>query len=602
MKNMESEQNKVKISFWRIFWPTLAAIVITSIIGWIVTIVFWGGLILAISGEEDGLVKDNSILHLTLKGAIAEKDAADLNPTSFNVSSTIGLRDILVGIEKAKKDDNIKGIYIELDELNCGYSTAKEIRDAINAFEKSGKFVIAYNSGELISQKEYYLSSAANINYGFPTSTMEFMGLGAEMTYFKNALDKLNVEVEIIRGKNNDFKSAVEPFFLTGMSDSSRLQVERYLNSMWDDISADISSDRKVSKQELNLIADSLLIKRTDDALKYKLLDGLKYKDEIMDMLCKKVNCKKTSDLNLYSFEKYVRNKFLEDQSLTALDDPNIAVIVAEGEVSKNGDGVSSNKICKLFKEAREKESVKTVVFRINSPGGSALASEEIWREVELTNKKKKVIVSMGDLAASGGYYIAAPATRIFAEPTTVTGSIGVFGMIPYTGKMLENYLGITFDRASTNAHAPMSLNRKLTTSELASVQGEIDEIYALFLKRVSDGRKMTTDQANVIARGRVWTGRDAQKIGLVDEIGGLNAAIAYAAKLANIKEPKIEYMPANSENELIELLDMFNDDDQDNTNTSSIPNELLESYQKLKKIETWAGIQTRLPYDLKLK
>jgi protease-4 len=600
---MENQEQKVRIGFWRIFWPTLTAIVITSIIGWIVTIVFWGGLILAISGEEDGLVKDNSILHLTLKGAIAEKDAADLNPTSFNVSSTIGLRDILVGIEKAKKDDNIKGIYIELDELNCGYSTAKEIRDAINEFEKSGKFVIAYNSGELISQKEYFLSSAANTNYGFPTSTMEFMGLGAEMTYFKNALDKLNVEVEIIRGKNNDFKSAVEPFFLTGMSDSSRLQVERYLNSMWDDISADIASDRKVSKQELNLIADSLLIKRTDDALKYKLLDGLKYRDEIMDILCKKVNCKKTSDLNLYSFEKYVRNQFIEDQSLTAVEDPNIAVIVAEGEVSKNGDGVASNKICKLFKEAREKESVKTVVFRINSPGGSALASEEIWREVELTNKKKKVIVSMGDLAASGGYYIAAPATRIFAEPTTVTGSIGVFGMIPYTGKMLENYLGITFDRASTNAHAPMSLNRKLTPSELASVQGEIDEIYALFLKRVSEGRKMTTDQANVIARGRVWTGRDAQKIGLVDEIGGLNAAIAYAAKLANIKEPKIEYMPANSENELIELLDMFNDEDQDTRSSmNSIPNELIESYQKLKKIETWAGIQMRLPYDLNLK
>jgi protease-4 len=599
---MENEQNKVNISFWRIFWPTLTAIVITSIIGWIVTIVFWGGVILAISGEEKGFLKENSILHLTLKGAIAEKDAADINPSNLNISSTIGLRDILHGLEKAKKDENIKGIYIELDELNCGYSTAKEIRDAINDFEKSGKFVIAYNSGELISQKEYYLSSAANLNYGFPTSTMEFMGLGAELTYFKNALDKLNVEVEIIRGKNNDFKSAVEPFFLTGMSDSSRLQIERYLKSMWEDISSQIATDRKLKVQELNLIADSLLIKRTDDALKYKLLDGLKYKDEIMDILCKKVNCKKTSDLNLYSFEKYVRNQFIEDQSLTAVEDPNIAVIVAEGEVSKNGDGLASNKICKLFKEAREKESIKTVVFRINSPGGSALASEEIWREVELTNKIKKVIVSMGDVAASGGYYIAAPATRIFAEPTTVTGSIGVFGMIPYTGKMLENFLGITFDRASTNAHSPMSLNRKLTPSELASIQEEIDDIYALFLKRVSVGRKMSTDQANVIARGRVWTGKDAQKIGLVDEIGGMNAAIKYAAKLAKIKDPKIEFMPANSENELIELLDLFNNETEEDIHVKSIPNELIENYQKLKKIESWSGIQMRLPYEIKLK
>jgi protease-4 len=597
------EEKKVKISFWRIFWPTLTAIVLTSFIGWMVTILFFGGLIAAFSTADVAGVKENTILHLTLKGEISEKGKANINPTDFTVDNSIGLRDLLYGFEKAKKDDNIKGIYIELDDLSCGYSTTKEIRDAINDFEKSGKFVVAYNSGEVITQKEYYLASAANTNYGFPTSTMEFLGLGAELTFFKNTLDKLNVEVEIIRGTNNDFKSAVEPFFRTEMSDSSRVQIERYMNSMWETLLAEIAKDRKVSASELNLIADSMLIKRADDALKFKLLDGLKYKDEVMTELCKKTKCKKVDDLNFYSFEKYARKQFNEDQTLAGVDDPNIAVIVAEGDVATSGDGVASDKICKLFKEVRNNDDIKTVVFRINSPGGSALASDEIWREVKLTNQVKKVIVSMGDVAASGGYYVAAPAYKIFAEPTTITGSIGVFGMIPYTGKMFENYLGITFDRASTNAHAGMSLNRKLTPKELESIQLEVDEIYDQFLGRVAEGRKMTKEQVNVIARGRVWTGADAKKIGLVDELGGLNDAIAYAAKQAKIKEPKVEYFPHNKSNEFFDFIDMINEENEGafSTNTT-IPSELLTYYNQLKKIESLTGIQMKLPYEIRIR
>jgi protease-4 len=568
-----------------------------------VTILFFGGLIAAFSTADVAGVKENTILHLTLKGEISEKGKANINPTDFTVDNSIGLRDLLYGFEKAKKDDNIKGIYIQLNDLSCGYSTTKEIRDAINDFEKSGKFVVAYNSGEVITQKEYYLASAANTNYGFPTSTMEFLGLGAELTFFKNALDKLNVEVEIIRGTNNDFKSAVEPFFRTEMSDSSRVQIERYMNSMWETILAEIAKDRKVSASELNLIADSMLIKRADDALKFKLLDGLKYKDEVMTELCKKTKCKKVDDLNFYSFEKYARKEFNEDQTLAGVDDPNIAVIVAEGDVATSGDGVASDKICKLFKEVRNNDDIKTVVFRINSPGGSALASDEIWREVKLTNQVKKVIVSMGDVAASGGYYVAAPAYKIFAEPTTITGSIGVFGMIPYTGKMFENYLGITFDRASTNAHAGMSLNRKLTPKELESIQLEVDEIYDQFLGRVAEGRKMTKEQVNVIARGRVWTGADAKKIGLVDELGGLNDAIAFAAKQANIKEPKVEYFPHNKSNELFDFIDMINEENEGAfSKNTTIPSELLTYYNQLKKIESLTGIQMKLPYEIRIR
>ncbi len=599
---MEKE-NKVKISFWRIFWPTLTAIVLTSFIGWMVTLLFFGGLIAAFSSVDAGGVKENTILHLTLKGEISEKGKANLNPTDFKVDNSIGLRDLLYGFEKAKKDENIKGIYIELDDLSSGYATTKEIRDAINDFEKSGKFVVAYNSGEVITQKEYYLTSAANTNYGFPTSTMEFLGLGAELTFFKNALDKLNVEVEIIRGKNNDFKSAVEPFFRTEMSDSSRLQIERYMNSMWGTILAEIAADRKLSVIELNQIADSMMIKRADDAVKFKLLDGLKYKDEVMNELCKKVKCKKVDDLNFYSFEKYARKQFNEDQTLAEVEDPNIAVIVAEGDVATSGDGVASDKICKLFKEVRNNDDIKTIVFRINSPGGSALASDEIWREVQLTNKVKKVIVSMGDVAASGGYYVAAPAYKIFAEPTTITGSIGVFGMIPYTGKMFENYLGITFDRASTNTHAGMSLNRKLTPKELESIQNEVDEIYDQFLGRVAEGRKMTKEQVNSIARGRVWTGQDAKKIGLVDDLGGLTDAIAFAAKQANIKEPKVEYLPHNKSNEFFDFIDMINEENEGTfSKNTKIPSELLTYYNQLKKIESLTGIQMKLPYEIRIR
>jgi protease-4 len=372
---------------------------------------------------------------------------------------------------------------------------------------------------------------------------------------------------------------------------------------MWETIVAEIAADRKVSTNELNQIADSMLIKRADDALKFKLLDALKYKDEVMDELCKKVKCKKVEDLNFYSFEKYARKQFNEDQVLVEVDDPNIAVIVAEGDVATSGDGVASDKICKLFKEVRNNDDIKTVVFRINSPGGSALASDEIWREVQLTNKVKKVIVSMGDVAASGGYYVAAPAYKIFAEPTTITGSIGVFGMIPYTGKMFENYLGITFDRASTNAHAGMSLNRKLTPKELESVQNEVDEIYDQFLGRVAEGRKLTKEQVNVIARGRVWTGSDAKKIGLVDELGGLNDAITFAAKEAKIKEPKVEYYPHNKKNELFDFIDLLNEEEDDAfAKNTTIPSELLTYYKQLKKIESMTGIQMKLPYEIRIR
>lgn len=596
-----------KITFGKIFWPSFLAVFIMSIIGLIIFSLILGGLVGSFGkfGPKPLAIKNNTVLHMTLSGEIGEKSSSTFNPSSFQMDKKIGLSDILYGLEHAKTDSKIKGIFLEIGDLSCGYATAREIRNAINDFEKSGKFVVAYNGGEVITQKEYYVSSAANEVYGFPSSTMEFIGLGAELSFFKGTLDKLEVEVQVIRGSNNDFKSAVEPFFRENMSDSSRVQIERYLTSMWEDIRTDISADRKVKIEKLNTIADSAFIRRADDAVKYKLMDGTKYRDEIISLMSEKVGLEDGDELELQEFEKYAKKKFYHNQVLAKNDSPNIAVILAEGDVSVDGDGLTSKQICKLFQEARKNKTIKTIVFRVNSPGGSALASDEIWREVQLTNETKKVIVSMGDVAASGGYYISAPATTIFAEPSTITGSIGVFGMIPYTGKMLQNKLGMTFDRAATNQHSVMTTNRKLTPEEYLLVQEEVDGIYDQFLSRVAEGRGMTKERVNEIARGRVWTGRDALAIGLVDKLGGISDAIAYAAKKSNISSPKVLYYPLKKEDPWLSLLEDLEEQQENEMRVSmqhSMPQELVYYYNQLKSIESMSGMQMRMPFELLIR
>ncbi len=593
-----------KISFGRIFWPSFLAVFIMSIVGLILFTLILGGLIGGFSdfGPKPMAIKNNTILHMTLDGQITEKAEAQFDPASLSLEKQIGLSDLLYGIKYAETDAEIKGIFLEIGDLNCGYATARSIRNALIEFQKSGKFVVAYNGGEVISQKDYYVASAAKENFAFPTSMMEIMGLGAELTFFKGTLDKLGVEVEIIRGTNNDFKSAVEPFFRKNMSDSSRVQIERYLYSMWEDMRKDIATSRKINESILNIIADSVKIRRAADALKYKLIDGVKYRDEIMELLANKIGLEKDEEISFQPMEKYAKKKFYQKQLLAKNDKPNIAVILAEGSIDKSGDELASDKICELFREVRKNTSIKTVVLRINSPGGSALASDEIWREVKLTNAIKKVIVSMGDVAASGGYYIAAPATTIFAEPMTITGSIGVFGMIPYTGKMFEDKLGISFDHAQTNRHSVMSPNRKLTAEELSITQEEVDNIYQQFLSRVSEGRKITIDEVNQIARGRVWTGSDAVKIGLVDKLGGLQDAISFAAKKAAISDQRILYYPLKKEDKFEALLEAIEDEElttELKVNNAKLPKELLKQYQKLVRLEKISGIQMRMPFEL---
>lgn len=594
-----------KLTFGKIFWPSFVAVLVASIVGSIIFVLVVSGIISSLTPKSASVKAEaNSVLHVRLNGIIGEKTTSNFDVGSMKMNTNLGLSDLLHGLEKAKTDKNVQGIFLELGNVSCGYATAKEIRNAINDFEKSGKFVVAYNSGEFVGLGKYYISSAADELYGFPTSTMEFLGLGGELTFFKKTFDKLDVDVEIIRGKNNDFKSAVEPFFLEKMSDSSRLQMQVYVDNIWKEMRQDIATDRKLNADDLNRYADEMSIKRVKDAVELKLMDDVKYRDEVINIIKKKVKLNADTELKLVEFEKYAKSKFRNDQILMQDSDPNVAVIIAEGDVSVDGKGLSSNEICKLLRDARANKTVKTVVLRINSPGGSALASDEIWREVKLTNEKKKVIVSMGDLAASGGYYIATPAARIFAEPTTITGSIGVFGMIPYTGDFMKNNLGLSFDYIQTNKHAAFSLNRKLTPEELSSIQSEVDDIYVDFLNRVAEGRGMTAEEVNKIARGRVWTGSDAVKIGLVDELGGLKEAIDYAVKNAGIKEAKVLYYPLVKEDPLEALLEQIDADKKAVASIESVkmPAELVKQYEKLAELENMTGIQMRLPFVIDFK
>ena len=595
------EKPKKVISFGKVFWPSLMASVLVLTLFVLFFFVLFGSLF---SGPEPFAVKDKTVLHMTLSGQINESSNSEFNPSSFQMEQQIGLSDILYGLEKAASDKRIKGIFIELDGAQCGYATASEIREAlVNFQEESGKFVLAYHKGEAVGMKQYFIASAAKENYGFPSTMFEFGGLGAELMFFKGMFDKLDLEMQVVRGSNNDFKSAVEPYFLEKMSDSSKHQIERYLISMWEDIRQTIGDAKGISPADLNIYADSTYIRRMHDAVTYKLIDAVKYRDEVMEMLVQHSGAKDAEDLEFVSFEKFARKKFENNQKIvngSSKSTANVAVILAEGGVATTGDGLASDKITKLLRQARLDDHIKTIVFRVNSPGGSALASDEIWREVVLAKAVKPVIVSMGDVAASGGYYIAAPATRIFAEPMTITGSIGVFGVIPYTGAMLENKLGLSFDRVSTNKRSVLTTNKKMTSEELQIVQDEVDYIYDEFLQRVAEGRGMSKKQVNVIARGRVWTGKDAVSIGLVDELGGLKDAIAYAAKEAGLESPKVQYLPEINKEPIQELLESLTEENQVSLK-QGIPEELLEYYSKLRSLENYVGIQARLPYELKL-
>ncbi|SFT89315.1 protease-4 [Lishizhenia tianjinensis] len=581
-----------KVSFGRVFWPSFLALII--VIGGIFGIIFL--VISAAIPDVKYGIPSNTVLHLELKGTVVENSSRKLNPYDFQVEDRIGLADILYGLETAKNDERVKGIYIDLKGVRCGLASAEEIREGLKDFQNSGKFLVTYFNGEVVGLKDFFIGSVANEKYAFSSTMMEFGGMGMELMYFKGLLDKVGVEMQVVRGANNDFKSAVEPYFLTKMSDSARLQNQVLLDNVWENYRATIADDVKKSKEELNQIAEKYEVKRMEDAYQLGMVDSILYQDEVLNKIKDKVGAASLKKLKLKKFSDYARNKFYEDQNIVRAKKANVAVVLAQGDITKRGSEFSSEKYVKLLREARLSKHIKTIVFRVNSPGGSALASDEIWREVKLANEEKTVIVSMGDLAASGGYYVAAPAKRIFASSNTITGSIGVFGVIPYTGKALENNLGLSFDRVGTNPYAVLTTNEKLTDEQMRLIQGEVNNTYQQFMQRVADGRGLTLNQVNTIARGRVWTGEDALRVGLVDEIGGLKDAIAFAVEDAQIEDPVIEYFPARKVNPIDAYLEIISEEQQESVQTQALPQELMAHFEKLKAIENHMGVQVRIP------
>ncbi|MBU2045611.1 MAG: signal peptide peptidase SppA, partial [Bacteroidetes bacterium] len=492
-------------------------------------------------------------------------------------------------------DDHIKGIYLDVTYMMTGFATIEEIRNALVDFKKSGKFIIAYS--EIYTQGAYYLASVADKIYLNPQGILELKGFSSEITFYKGALDKLNIEAQII--KVGTYKSAVEPYILEKMSDANRLQTTALLGSLYQHFTAEIAASRKIPQDSIIAIADGIKSRAPEDAVKYKLVDALKYKDEVLAELKSKTGIDEKDNLKTVSITEYAKSI---DKSNSASD--RIAVIYANGDIN-GGEGdensIGSEGISRALRKARLDDKVKAIVFRVNSPGGSSLASDVIWREVVLTKKVKPIIVSMGDYAASGGYYISCAADSIFAEPNTITGSIGVFAIIPNMKGFFNDKLGVTFDNVKTGKFADLGdITRPLTPAEKLILQTEVNRTYADFTKRVAEGRHLSQAYVDSIGQGRVWTGEQAIKLKLVDKLGHIDDAIAAAAKKANLKEYKIVNYP-EIKSGFMGLID----NSEDKIQTYMVKKELglnYTYYQQLKEITNMKGIQARMPYQIKVQ
>jgi protease IV len=581
---------------------TLASILGIMIAGLLLLFITIGIISAMVSvSDQPTQIQSNSMLLMKFDHQIV--DRAKSNPLEgldfgmFQGVKTVGLNDILDCIRKAKTDDNIKGIYLNPMDIQAGMATVEEIRAALKDFKTSGKFVYAY--GEYLSQKAYYLVTVADSLILNPQGSVDFRGLGGERSFYKNALEKLGVEVQIVR--HGKFKAAVEPFLLDKMSDENRLQTETYLNSLWSEMLVDISASRNMSFDELNDIADMVATFRKADFAKQKnLVDGLKYKDQVIDDLKKLTGTSEKDDVKAVEIQKYV--KVPEQREQKGLARQKIAVIYASGSIdaSVSEEGIKSEELSKAIREARRDSSIKAIVLRINSPGGSAYGSEVIWREVKLAAETKPVIASMGDMAASGGYYIACAADTILADRTTITGSIGIFGMIPNVQKLMTDKLGITQDVVTTNEHSDMiSLTRPMSAFERDLMQQTIEDGYDTFISRVAEGRKMEKTAVDEIGQGRVWAATNAKEIKLIDAYGGLTDAINLAKKMANLDNYRIVNLP-KLKDPFEELLKEFSG----SARASFMKDEMGENYkyyEQLRSIISQKGVLARMPYDIEI-
>jgi protease-4 len=557
------------------------------------------GIVSTASNESKVTIDDNTVLHLSLNYPISERTSKNpfqnLNFGGFETENNLGLKDILAHIKEAKTDSRIKGIYVDVSAIQGGFASIEEIRNALLDFKKSGKFILAYS--EVYTKGAYYLASVADKIYVNPEGMVDFKGFSTEIMFFKGALEKLDIEAQVI--KVGTYKSAVEPYILDKMSKPNREQITSFLGSLYTHFLSNIAISRKIPVDSLSAIANTAAVQTATDAVKFRLVDGVKYKDEVLTELKSLCGIAQKKELRSVSISDYTP----QSKELSKASADRIAVVYAVGEiVSGEGDDetMGSENISRAIRTARLDDKVKALVLRINSPGGSSLASDVIWREVELTKKVKPVIVSMGDVAASGGYYIACAADSIFAQPNTITGSIGVFAIIPNMKKFFNNKLGITFDEVKTSKFSEISITRPLSDDERLLLQAEVNNIYKTFTQKVANGRHKTPEFIDNIGQGRVWTGAEAIKIGLVDRLGNINDAVKSAAKKAGLKEYKLVDYPDQKD----PLKELF-DDSADKVRTYFTKQELGENYnyyQKMQSVLKTTGIQSRMPYEVVIK
>jgi protease IV len=568
----------------------------------LIVVVFVIIIVAAVAGsdsEKTTKVRENSVLKITLDGIWTERTAkSEINfGGDFGRDSQMGLDQFIKVLAKAKTDDKIKGIFLDVKSAVAAPSTLLDVRNALVDFKTSGKWILAYS--EDYGQGSYYVASVADEVYLYPTGSFDWRGINSEVVFFKKMLDNLGIEAQVIRGPNNKFKSAVEPFLYESMSPESKAQIATYVGDIWRIMREGIGQSRNLTPEQLNEYADSLSAADAVNAQRLGLVTALKYPDEIMKIMKTKVGLAEDAadkDLKMVKYAEYAGTVKEEPKA----DAGKIAVVYAVGDIESgygNDETIGSDRIAKALREAREDEEVKAIVFRVNSPGGSALASDVIWRETQLIKASgKPLVVSMGDYAASGGYYISCAADKIYANPNTITGSIGVFGIVPNMQKFWNEKIGITFDQYETNPHADfMSINRPMDAAQMKVTQDMVADIYTDFITKVAQGRNMDVAKVDSIGQGRVWSGEDAKNLGLVDELGDLRSAIAAAAGMAGLTDFQQVSYP--------KMLDPFEEfvkeltGEKETQLMKEVLGDAYSVYEKAKNFTQMSGIQARLPY-----
>ena len=591
------------MNFFKRVLSTVVGIVVFIGLSFLLLIVI--GVALGGNDDDKVKVKDNSVLELDLSSAMPDYagnfDYGELNELFKGDKKFNGLFNIIDAIQYAKNDDKIKGITITNNMVQSGMAQTKALRDALLSFKTSGKFIVAY--ADIMSQKDYYLNSVADSIYLNPVGALDFKGLSSEILYYKDFQDKYGVKMEVIR--HGKYKSAVEPYLAQEMSDANREQISVFLNSIWGEMKREIGSSRNITVAQLDTIANNLMTRNSKGALASKLIDKVSYVDEYEDDLKNRLGVDEDDDYESISVYKYAKHTAGKNRVSKLEVKDKIAVIYAQGQIIY-GEGdermIGQGIINESLKKAREDDNIKAVVLRVNSPGGSALASELIWREIEKTKRIKPVIVSMGNLAASGGYYIACNANKIFAEPNTITGSIGVFGTLPNAHEFM-NDLGINAEQVSTNTHSVgYSLFEPMSQSQHDIIKEGVVDIYNLFVKRVADGRAMTPEAVNDIAQGRVWTGLDAKNIGLVDELGGLDEALKYAAELANLEDFKLKELPIYEKDFEKIISDFSFIQSKEDLLREELGDRNYEVLSRMKSLTQMKGAQMLLPFEIEIK